>query len=343
MPGVLIRKYSLNDEGDEFVLWGEIDPASLEELLIDTYQREVLPVTKIEDWKKSYAKGAVPEWDLGMRGDSFECLSDEELILNDPVFIVDGQQRREAAYAVMKLGGKVIIRVTVRFNSTAEVERARFALLNNNRVKVSANIVVANLRFQLKFIDELYRLTGGDGNEGDPSCMLAGRVTWKQRRNKSDFISSVTLVRLADELHRHLGYAGVTPSAQEAARNIDMVAEGLGYDVVIANLQTFFAALESKWELTKLENPGNSRACNASFLIGLARVLSAHSDFWSQDQRTLVIAKADMGRLHRYPVLDDSTRGLSNEASFVRDISSHFNKGRETRGGGMKPWAVSAS
>ena len=56
------------DDQNTIILRGSIDPDSLPLLKVDEYQREVLPLSTIQEIMQGLQTGSVPDIVLGMRG-----------------------------------------------------------------------------------------------------------------------------------------------------------------------------------------------------------------------------------------------------------------------------------
>ncbi|MBI5732072.1 MAG: hypothetical protein HY982_01795 [Candidatus Magasanikbacteria bacterium] len=89
-------------EEKEIILRGVIDPDSLHLLQVGDYQREIMPLSTINDLERAYEEGAsVPDIDCGVRGWGYDTRSGC-FYLSDMVFIIDGQQRVTAALRMLQ-------------------------------------------------------------------------------------------------------------------------------------------------------------------------------------------------------------------------------------------------
>jgi hypothetical protein len=85
------------DKSGDIILRGRIDPATLEAIQVDDYQREILPISTLEQIKLGFKEGgSVPDIDLGMRGARTKDDGETYVLLSD-VYVVDGLQRVQAA------------------------------------------------------------------------------------------------------------------------------------------------------------------------------------------------------------------------------------------------------
>jgi len=126
---IKISKAALADWGPNgIVLRGVIDPISLSMLKVGGYQRGTQP-RNVHAIMQGFAhSGGVPDIELGMRGLSF-TQAEENFLLHDPIYIIDGLQRRAAALEVFKNGIQPKLGVMIHFGTTEPWERKRFELL----------------------------------------------------------------------------------------------------------------------------------------------------------------------------------------------------------------------
>src|SRR4029434_10944417 len=93
----------------------------------------------------------LPDVELGMRGQRFrETKKDDEYLLQDPVFGIDGKQRIGSAIEYASLHPQAVVRsgAVIHFDTTEQWERERFHKLNATQRKVSPNVLLRNLRDQ---------------------------------------------------------------------------------------------------------------------------------------------------------------------------------------------------
>src|SRR5262245_5861040 len=93
------------ERGQQIVLRGVIDPASLALLKVDEYQREPLPLSALTSLRQALRDGeSLPDIELGMRGNDFDCRGTlDEFWLKGSCYIIDGQQRRNAALHILSV------------------------------------------------------------------------------------------------------------------------------------------------------------------------------------------------------------------------------------------------
>lgn len=106
------------DGKESLALRGVVDPSSLASIITPPYQREILSPTKILVLKTALIRSRVPDIDLGMRGDRV-IERDGFFYLQDPVFVIDGLQRKTAGAELVIAGtAQPHIGALVHFNTT---------------------------------------------------------------------------------------------------------------------------------------------------------------------------------------------------------------------------------
>ena len=196
---VMITKAALDDRGNgDTILRGVIDPASLPFLLVGKYQRGVQPKKSLRGMMKALENsGGVPALELGMRGHSF-TKAEGNFFLHDPIYIIDGLQRRTAALEVLKNGSQPRLGVTIHFDTTEAWETTRFELLNTSRTNLPAGVLIRNLSNENPAIKMLCDLGF------DSSFALAKRVSWDMRMEPTYYPGPSTAEH-DGTAHRRLG------------------------------------------------------------------------------------------------------------------------------------------
>jgi hypothetical protein len=347
--GVILSRVSIDDHEGEVTVRGLLDIRSFEEGLIreGEYQREVLPVSDLDDWIESLKKGKVPDIDLGMRGANFENIGDSTILLQDPVYVIDGLQRISAARTILADEDNDVtphLWAVLHFNTTEESERKRFRLLNTKRRKVSGNKIAANMRQDYPIVQALYDLTVPSEEEAVPldeesgekksSFVLMGRVTWGHRRREGDLLSAASLLKVLGDLHGHRGstkYTTVVP----LIKGLQELADVLTVELLIENLKYLFELADQMWQFGRLGFHDRSALNSQAFLTALARLYSMHTDFWKDDD-TLFVKAAERERLASFPVHDPTmlrkakSGGTAGRDGMIDDLVAHINYKRTT-------------
>lgn len=320
---IRILKGSIDDvevEGNP-CLRGVIAVESLPHLRIDpSYQREFLNVSTRRYIMEGLTTGQrLPDLELGMRGQTLVAPDGPlgDILLVDPVFIIDGQQRRGSILEFVERFPSADPRqgVVVHFGSTPQWERRRFEALNLHHTRVSTGIIVKNMREDCVGIACIYGLT-----QTDRDFPLFDRVGWKQNLAVKDLISGTGYAGTILLLHGHIGGGIAVTSVKEMAAAFDKLVGLIGLPRLRANTQTFFNLIEHCWDIKGLTKRG-SVWLKATFLQALCDVFSDHLDFWAGDKSATFVVPVDIrNRLERFPVQDPEIRNLSASAGQARQM-----------------------
>lgn len=313
----------------EIILRGRIDPDSLPLLQVADYQREVLPLTTITSIIEGFHEGSIPDIDLGMRGEKY-LERGPGFYLQNPVYIIDGLQRVSAARQIMQENGGRLPRLgaTVHFGTNEEWERDRFKILNADRTKLSSNVLLRNMRYDVEVVDLLYRLCQ------DKTFVLHGRVNWQQRMRRSELISAVTLLKVSGALHAHIG-PGKSSGIKELGAGAQKIMGRTGKNIFRDNVKTFFHLVDQCWGIQCITYSGGAPYIRSSYLMVLATVLSNHTNFWKENR--LFIEAPLIRKIKLFPVSSDpyvaslcSATGKAKEILYNL-IVGHINSGKRTR------------
>lgn len=294
---------------------------------MDDYQREVLPIASLSDLVSAFlAEQSLPDIELGMRGHRV-IERDDCFHLQDAVYIVDGLQRTSAAQLAIQRGATPRLGATIHFGTNPAWERERFEILNAHRTKLSSNILLRNLRHDLKVVEMMVRLTE------NPNFVLKGRICWNQRMGRSELISAMTLAGITGRLHSHLGSTRYTRYSELAAA-LEKVMANIGEGIMRDNIRAFFDLVDTCWGIKRIAFKEGAVYMRQSFLIALAEVLSGHVDFWRGDR--LFIQAPLMRKIAQFPVSDPQVVSLASSAGKARQLLmllmiDHINSGKRTK------------
>lgn len=320
----------------QIVLRGVLDPASLEWLKVDEYQREPLPLSSLSKLWEALKNGeSLPDIELGMRGNDFDVSkNDTEFWLKGDVFIIDGQQRRNAALHILSLLPDLQVRMgaMVHFGTSREWERERFRILNLDRSKVSPNVLLRNMRHQSVSILTLYGLSHSESN-----FALFERVCWKQSQSKNELITARTLATVAGVLHAHRSPA-FRNSISELVPALERQSGFVKLDRWRKNIVEFFDVVDEAFGVRNVTMRDISPQVRAGFLVQLALIFSDHQNFWREPNETELYVDSEMEkRLASFPLLDPTVANLVSTSSggygggqptlLYSMIRDHFNRG----------------
>lgn len=324
---VKLTAAALDDWQNTIVLRGVLSPEGLTTLKVGSYQREILPVSKIKDLVEAFNAGSVPDVDLGMRGGNF-IEKDGCFYLQDDVYIIDGLQRITAAKEVVR-GGKVPrLGAIVHFNTTEDWERNRFRILNTMNTKLSPNVLIRNMSDEYEFVSMILSLTK------DKSFIMANKVCWNQRMKRDELISGYTLLKAASMLHSRFGptrsmrFMDMIPGMQK-------VQDKIGRLNVRENIKTFWDLVDDCFKVKSVTFKDGAIALRGGFLICLASILSEHSNFWRDSK--LFVERDLRKKISLFPINDPEIVRLAGNSSgasgdilyqlFIR----HINSGKRTK------------
>lgn len=334
MPQIVFIHADLDEitvNGDKkIVIRGVLHPDSLQHLLIDDYQREAKPLASLKSLIDAHRDGeTIPDIELGMRGESFVPQDDGRVILSDPTYIIDGQQRVNAGKYLVETRDSVQPRLgaLVHINTTEPWERGRFRTLNVDRTRVGPNVILRNLRFEHPGVEQLYTLCE------DRHFVLTKRVCWKQQMSRDELITAATFARVIGSLHGHL-IPGRTSRISDLTDALDKLAEYLGRNVLRDNVRAFFDAIDKAYGIKRVTFKSGAIYMHATYLVALARMFSDHTDFWRGNR--LLVEAPTVRKLANFPLSDPSVVQLSSATGKGLQVLygllvDHVNSGRRTR------------
>lgn len=316
---------ALDEQHNEIILRGVIDPRSLHLLKVGDYQREKLTKSKIAALKKALRETGVPDIVLGVRGQNFRTDGDV-FWLDDDVYIIDGLQRVSAALELLEAGEEVDLRLGAKFHfgTTHDSERAMFQRINLGQTKLSSNVTISNMRDEVPAADALWRLSHNH------SFVLAGRICWRQNKRTKDLITAVTLVKVAGMLHSHAG-PGRSTNVVELVNGLQKIMNNIGRPTFVQNVKKFFELVDKAWDFKRVAYRRSAPYLRTTFLLELARVLSDHTNFWEDGK--LVYDEGVVKRLFNFPIHDPEivrlagTTGTGAQFLYTRFVEA-LNAGR---------------
>lgn len=327
-------------QGQQIVLRGVIEPASLPLLKVDDYQRDPLPLSALSKlWQALRDGESLPDIELGMRGNDYDCRGKkDEFWLENKVYIIDGQQRRNAAIHILSLLPELPVRLgaMIHFGTTREWERERFKILNLDRSRVSVNVILRNMRHQSAAILTLYGLT-----HNEPNFALFERVCWKQSASAHELISARTLTSVVAALHAHRSPA-FRYSVSQLVPALDRQAGFVKLDQWRKNIVMFFDLLDECWGIRAIGMKDLALQTRIGFLLPVASLLSDHRIFWRGEKETELYIDVETRKrlatfsLHEPTIVQlissgGAFRGNRSEGNlFYALLRDHLNKGRSS-------------
>lgn len=330
---IRIEAAALDSHDNMVVLRGVVNLDSLPHLGVDTYQREELSASQRRSIFEALDAGEpLPDLELGMRGETCREMSTGVVFLYDPVFIIDGLQRRQTVLEWVEKNPdkKVRLGAKVYFGTTMEWERDRFETLNVKRTKVSSNILLRNGCDTHPGLEMLYALSTKDRD-----FVMHNRITWSQQMRRLDVMTAMTFAKLVAGIHAHKTIEA--KDLTQAPRSMDALHEGLGPNVVRANVRYFFDLIDECWGIKNVHYRDRATHLKSNFLYVIARILADHYDFWQgADENRLFVEVSLRRKLKQFPINDPTVIQLAGAAGKAMDmlysmVVEHINSGKRTR------------
>lgn len=319
--------------GGTIILRGVIEAGSLKNLLVDDYQREALPLARLSKLLEALKGGnTLPDIEIGMRGEKVKS-SGDTWTLNDECFIIDGQQRVNAcrSYLEMNPGQEVFIGAAIHFDTDKEWERERFRILNSDRVKVSPNVLVRNMRETSMAVQKIYEMT----NFSDSVFCLGGRVSWDQNMKRGKLVTALNMLKIVGMLHGHIAPAN-TSAITTLVPNLDRLAARITPEMMMLNIKTFYDVVDEVWGVRAVQYRELSPHLSGGFGFMLARVFSNHLDFWRGPNKHKLYVDSDVRKkMASFPIKDPGILPLTSSAGASRHVLmvmfvKHLNSGKRT-------------
>jgi len=318
------------DENKNIVLRGIVDLGSLDKLLIDSYQREILPVSKIKNLMKAYEEGKVPDLDLGMRGGNY-LEKEGAFYLKDDVYVIDGLQRVTAAKRCTVADHTRLPRVgaIVHFNTTHDWEKKRFRILNTTNVKLSPSVLIRNMKDEYEVIDMLIQLTK------DKTFVLCDKVTWGQGMKRDELITGAVLLKVSGILHSRLGPGLRSNHYMDSITSLQKVYDKYSRNLLRKNIKTFWEVMDECYKVRFISFKEGAVYLRKGFLTTLAGVFADHSNFW--DDAALSMSKDLRRKISCFPINDPEVVRLATHSGATSSdilyqlMVRHINSGKRTR------------
>ncbi len=320
-------------EEERFVIRGVIDPKTLDSIQTADYQREIIPGSKVKALMDAASSSVLPDIELGMRGDKYQVRTSEDgevFVVQDDVFVIDGLQRVNALRTLMaeKPDSNPRIGALVHVNTTFDWERERFRILNQERSRLSPNILLRNSCSEHPGVDLVHNLCTQDG-----TFVLYRKVTWCQRQKRSELIPAMRLCIVASILHARFIPGGRTDDVRDVVPSLDKKREIVGPNIMRENLRVFFGLVDECWNLRDIVHREHSPQIKSTFLTVLADLLTQHSQFWNNNRLT-VNARMRL-KLKKFSLLDPEISRLCGSGGQAKSLLfqillNHINKGRRT-------------
>ncbi len=311
---------------EQITVKGVIDPASVGSIKVPTYQRELLSEPKIVKILEGWRREQLPDISLGMRGENI-LEREGAIYLQDPVFVIDGQQRMTAAQRLIAEGFDPHIGAMVYLDTSESWERQLFEALNLGQTKLSTNVILRNRAEDNEAAKVMFRITE------DKQFVLFRRISWNQAMRRGDLITAVTYYKTVGRLHSFAGSG--KGDAISIAEGLHKIIENVGKNNFMFNVREFFQMINEVFGIENISYRAQALQLKNSFLMALAGIVSDHENFWDGDR--LVPPTYIKKRLAHFPTADPYVTQLASGAggasSMILEqfLIEHLNAGRKTR------------
>lgn len=333
MPQIRIEHGMLDvvkvGDTERFAIFGQIDPASLSDIQVPDYQREVLSARKIAALQKAMKDGErITPVDLGMRGELHSERPKGTYHLADPVYVIDGLQRITAAQGLVQSGvifPSLYALIHLHTNETWELKR--FTTINTGQTGLNSNILLRNLAKNNEGARVMLWITSNS------KFVLCDRVSWTQNMRKGDLLRATMYYKAVGRLMSWAG-PGKSGPLEMANGGIDKMIAKVGRNVFIENVRTFFTLLDETFGVLKVAYLSQAVQLKDTFLRALAGVISDYENFWEGDR--LAVPDDLKKRLATFPIDDPNVitlAGSAGQAAKILEalIVDHLNARKSTR------------
>ena len=317
--------------GGSIILRGTLDSRTIDALKTDWYQRKSgASRVKIQElvlaWEQ---KAAIPDIELGMRGERYRENAGGSFVLFDDVYIIDGLQRITAARLYLQRNPDAVLHIgfKLHFATDATWEAHHFKVMNADRTKLASNVLLRNTKEESPVTAMLYGLT-----TNEKGGVMHERVCWEQNMQKGELITSMVFASTVGHLHSHIA-ASRFSNFEKLVVALERVVDAAGLQTVRDNVRSFFEIIDQCWGIRLVTYRDGAPYLKGTFLLTLARVFSDHEDFWKSNGKRLFL-DADMRRkLQSFKVHDPHVRALAASSGKSRDILytlmvDHLNSGK---------------
>ncbi len=330
--GVKVIHGALDEVGDTIVLRGVIDPTTLVNLKVDSYQREERSTSDLSKMVTALKAGKqLPDIEVGVRGGNWKERDGAFYITSD-CFIVDGLQRVTASRRRIAEDSSAVIRLGAMFHFNTDVkwEKDRFKVLNGGeggRVPVSPNVLLRNSADESTSVAALMAMS-----QNDKEFALKGKISWNQRKGRGELMNALTVLKTLGVLHSHFG-PGRSQRYYELMKSTDKTMVIVGPLTWRANVRAFFDFLDQAFGVKTIKYADLSTHIRFGFMRTLAQVFADHRSFWVDTK--LTIDPRDSQKMRTFAINDPGIIGLIGSSSSVnpilyQKIVAHLNSGRRT-------------
>ena len=330
--GVKVLNGALDEFNGNIVLRGVIDPLTLMNIKVDSYQREERSVSDLSKMVTALKAGRqLPDIEIGVRGDDYKE-RDGVFYISLPSYVIDGLQRITSCkrYLAEIPTGTPRLGAMFHFGSTFAFEKERFKILNGGeggRVPVSANVLLRNSTDESLSVASLMAMS-----QNDKEFVLRGKICWNQRKGRGELMNALSVLKVIGFLHSHFG-PGRSQRYYELMKSTDKTMDIIGPITWRANVRAYFDFLDQAFGVKSIRYVDLSAHIKFGFMRTLSQVFADHKSFWTDTKFT--IDPRDFQKMRAFPINDPGVLALIGTGGGVnpllyQKIVSHLNSGRRT-------------
>lgn len=268
---------------ERIVIRGELEPETLARLEVDWYQRGKVNPKKIRELMDGIEKSSenFPDLTIGMRGTEHD-ITNSEVILHDPTYIIDGLQRWSACVMLMEKGILPYMGCKVFLASDIDFELKMFRDLNSKRTSMSASVLLRNEKEYSRVAGTLWGLSR------DKKFAMSERIAWDQQVDRTlngHLLRGVTLLDVLFVLHSHVPTVVFTRGPViKRLYALEKDIDAIGLQRARENLTTFFDIVDEAWGIRNTQIKYNDTFLTSGWLQTLAALFSDHREFWRDSE-----------------------------------------------------------
>jgi hypothetical protein len=174
-------------------------------------------------------------------------------------------------------------------------------------------------------------------SNNDRPFVMCGKVCWSQNMHRGELITALMFARVAAVIHSHKSSTGIRDNVECMITSLDGVVEAVGIQNMRDNIRTFWALIDECWGIKRIHNRAGAPYIKGTFLDVLAKLLSDHYDFWSDDAEKKLFIDAPLRRkIGLFPINDPAISTLAGSGGKSREMlymmmRDHINSGKRTK------------
>lgn len=286
---------------------GEVEWESLDRIQIPSYQREEIPKQIEKVFVSAQKLEPIPPIELCVRTKNWDIDARSRIMLiEDPVYIIDGQQRKCAMQKVFREGMNDIVprlRATVFLGSNETWESDRFNVLNFDPIKVSPSVFMKNQSLRMPSIAMLYCLT-----QTREHCLF-NKVQWSQAKQRQNIFTSLIY---GSAVACMLAGREIKSTKNDLPRKLEELRLQYGDDNFKQNARIMFEIYNEIWKIDSFTYADKVIQVKGNFVRAFGMFLGMHNEFWRENgnSRVLMVENRIIEKLKRFPIEERMTQAV---------------------------------